>query len=117
LVEAGVDIISFDAYGFGETIGYYPDRINKFLESGGVIAWGIVPTSEKILQENPDSLAQRLEALIKNLAQKGISENLIWEKCLLTPSCGTGSMPEELSDRVFATLAELKDLLYGQDHR
>lgn len=111
LIDAGVDIISFDAFEFGETIGYYPEQINKFLEGGGVIAWGIVPTAEKINQETPDSLVKKLNEDVKNLADKGIDENLIWERCLLTPSCGTGSLSVELSEKIFQYLSELSKRL------
>jgi methionine synthase II (cobalamin-independent) len=113
LIDAGVDIISFDAFEFGETIAYYSDRTKEFLENGGVLAWGIVPTSEKIVEETADSLIARLKERMKHLASKGINENLIWEKCLLTPSCGTGSLPVELSEKVFYTLAEVSRILRG----
>jgi len=111
LIDAGVDIISFDAYEFGETIGYYPKQIKEFLENEGAIAWGIVPTSEKINQETPESLITQLENKIRNLANKGIEEKLIWDKCLLTPSCGTGAMRVEMAEKVFNQLAEVKNLL------
>jgi len=111
LIDAGVDIISFDAYEFGETIGYYPEQINSFLEKGGILAWGIVPTSEKVIEESPDSLAKKLEETVKNLARKGIDQDLIWEKCLLTPSCGTGSRPADISDKAFHHLSNLSKLL------
>lgn len=111
LIDAGVDIVSFDAYEFGETIGYYPERIMSFLEEGGILAWGIVPTSERINQENPESLIKKLEELVKSLADKGIDENLIWENCLLTPSCGTGSLTVELSENIFAQLFEVSSIL------
>jgi len=111
LIDAGVDIISFDAYEFGETIGYYPQEVKKFLEEGGVIAWGIIPTSDKINEETPASLVEKLKERVKNLAGKGMKEDLIWEKCLLTPSCGTGSLSVELSDRIFHHLAEVSHLL------
>jgi methionine synthase II (cobalamin-independent) len=114
LVEAGVDIISFDAYQFGETIAYYPEHMKKFLEGGGALAWGIVPTSEKIKLETPDSLAKKLKEKIENLAGKGIDKNLIWERCLLTPSCGTGSLSVELSEKIFLYLRETSRLLHGQ---
>ncbi len=78
-----------------------------FLEKGGVLAWGIVPTSSKIEGETADSLVKRLNTLVAGLAGKGIPENLIWEKCLLTPSCGTGSLSRELSERVFAVLQQV----------
>jgi hypothetical protein len=112
LIDSGVDIISFDAYEFGKTIAYYPEQVKELLEKGGVLAWGIVPTSEKINEETPETLVEKLKAVIKNLASKGIDEGLIWEKCLLTPSCGTGSLPVGLSERIFQSLADVKRLLH-----
>jgi hypothetical protein len=112
LIDSGVDIISFDAYEFGETISYYPEQLKKFLEEGGVLAWGIVPTSEKINEETPETLLEKLRGTIKNLASKGINESLIWEKCLLTPSCGTGSLSVELSEKIFQSLAKVRQFLH-----
>jgi hypothetical protein len=83
------------------------------LENGGVLAWGIVPTSDKIAEETADSLIAKLKERITHLVSKGINENLIWEKCLLTPSCGTGSLPVEHSEKVFYTLAEVSRTLRG----
>ena len=111
LIDSGVDIISFDAYEFGETISYYPEQVNNFLEKGGALAWGIVPTSEKISEETPETLVEKLRAAIKNLASKGVKESLIWEKCLLTPSCGTGSLSVEISEKIFDSLADVRRLL------
>ncbi len=105
LIDAGVDIINFDAYEFGETIAFYPEQVKEFLQKGGVLAWGIVPTSDKIIQETPESLVQKLENAIDHLAGKGIEKSLIWDRCLLTPSCGTGSLSVELSEKVMECLA------------
>lgn len=107
LIDAGADIISFDAFEYGETIAYYADRVGEFLGKGGVLAWGIVPTSAKIKEENADSLVRRLVGVVDNLAGKGIDRQKIWKQCLLTPSCGTGSLSEELSETVFSRLAEV----------
>jgi hypothetical protein len=111
LIDAGVDVISFDAYQYGETIGYYPDRVKGFLEQGGILAWGIVPSSDAIHRETAEALIGRLKALVAGLATKGIDEKLIWQKCLLTPSCGTGSIPLEASKKVLANLSEVSTLL------
>jgi methionine synthase II (cobalamin-independent) len=107
LVDAGTDVISFDAFDYGETIAYYPGPLKDYLERGGVLAWGIVPTSAKIAVETPESLLGRLRSAVDNLASKGIPKSLIWEKCLVTPSCGTGSLPVDLSEKVFAHLGEV----------
>ncbi len=111
LIDAGTDIISFDAYEYGETIGYYADGVKTFLEKGGVLAWGIVPTSEKIKQETPESLVKKLEGLLENLTKKGIDNNLLREQCLVTPSCGTGTLSVEMSEEVFRQLSEVSRLL------
>ncbi|MEJ2244978.1 MAG: hypothetical protein P8Y80_02655 [Acidobacteriota bacterium] len=111
LMDAGVDIISFDAFEYGETIGYYADQVGTFLEKGGVLAWGIVPTSEKIRMQTPESLVKKLEELVNALASRGIDRNLLWEQCLPTPSCGTGSLTVELAEEIFQKLSEVSRLL------
>ena len=111
LIDAGVDIISFDAYLFGDTIAYYPVEVKSFLERGGILAWGIVPSSDKILGESPESLVGKLEERMDNLAGKGIGKDLIREKLLVTPSCGTGSLTPELAERVFSSLSEVSCLV------
>ncbi len=107
LVEAGADIISFDAFDFGETVAYYPGPMKGFLERGGVLAWGIVPTSAKIDGESAETLLGRLRSGFDTLSGKGIPRGLIEERCLITPSCGTGSLSVGLSERVFALLGEV----------
>ena len=107
LIDAGVDIISFDAFDYGETIAYYPDQVKDYLKKGGILAWGIVPTSMKIADETPDALCLKLRKLVSDWTARGLSESLLWESCLVTPSCGTGSLPEALSERVFATLCQV----------
>ncbi len=111
LIDSGVDIISFDAFEYGETIGYYADRISEFLGNGGVLAWGIVPTSEKIQTQTPQSLVKKLEELVNNLASKGVDKNLLWDQCMPTPSCGTGSLSVELTEEIFRQLSEVSALM------
>ncbi|MBN2242444.1 MAG: hypothetical protein JW793_07115 [Acidobacteria bacterium] len=111
LIDAGVDIMSFDAFGYGETVGNCADRVRAFLENGGVLAFGIVPTSEEIRGQTPESLAGRLEALVKNLAFRGIRGDLVREQCLLTPSCGTGSLTEALAEEIFGKLSALSRMI------
>jgi hypothetical protein len=111
LIDAGVDIISFDAFEYGETIGYYADSMKVFLEKGGILAWGIVPTSEKIKEQSPELLVKKLEGLVATLASRGIDKNLLWEQCLPTPSCGTGSLSVELAEEIFLKLSGVSRLL------
>ena len=107
LIDAGVDIINFDAYEYGETIALYPEQVKGFLEKGGVLSFGIVPTSDKILSETPESMVKKLNQCMDHLASKGISRSLIFDRCLLTPSCGTGSLSVEVAEKVMNDLAEV----------
>lgn len=109
LVDAGADIINFDAFGFGETIAMYPDAIKAHLERGGALAWGIVPTSTAIRERTIESLESKLDGLIDNLASRGIDRQLILEQSIITPSCGTGSMEPEDAQKVFTITRELSD--------
>jgi hypothetical protein len=111
LIDAGVDILNFDAFGFGETIAMYPAAVKAHLERGGMIAWGVVPTSTAIRQQTVESLCAHYEKMAQNLAAKGIDRQLIDAQAIVTPSCGTGSMEVADAERVFQTLGEVSKAL------
>jgi methionine synthase II (cobalamin-independent) len=107
VIESGAEIISFDAYGYIDTIAIYPEEFKGFLKEGGYLAWGIVPTTEMIREENPDSIKKRLYDGLAILS-KSIPTALLLSGILLTPSCGTGSMSIEETLKVFKLLKNLK---------
>ena len=106
-IDAGVDIISFDAFQYGETITMYAGAVKTHLMRGGALAWGIVPTSTAIREQTMESLAERLEYMMDHLASRGIEKRLIADQALLTPSCGTGSLSTEDAELVYDRLAKL----------
>ncbi len=94
LASTKIDVISFDAYLYGAKVALYHDKIEAFLERGGILAFGLVPTGdvEKLRAETPDSLKLKHESLIQEFVGKGIAENLLHEQFLFTPSCGMGTL-------------------------
>jgi hypothetical protein len=106
-IDAGVDIINFDAFQYGETIAMYAGAVNAYLTKGGVLAWGIVPTSTAIREQTVENLADRLEGMMDHLASKGIEKRLIADQAMLTPSCGTGSLTPGDAEMVYDKLASL----------
>ncbi len=100
LMDTKVDIISFDAYGYLETISLYPEKLKEFLSQGRYLAWGIVPASSKAMEEEIKSLIKRFEDGLKLLVSKGIKREMILENLLITPSCGTGTLPVEVAEKV-----------------
>lgn len=111
LVDAGVDILNFDAFGFGETVAMYPEAMKAHLGRGGAIAWGAVPTSPAIREQTPATLIAHFEKMVDNLAGKGLDRRLILQQALITPSCGTGSMEVADAEKVFQTLREVSQTL------
>jgi len=112
-VDAGVDIVNFDAYEFGETVALYPEHMKRHLvENRNALAWGVVPTSAAIREESVEGLVERFEGLVDNLASKaGIDRQVVVEQAIITPSCGTGSMKVEDAERVHKLLGETSQAL------
>jgi hypothetical protein len=108
LIDAGVDIINFDAFDYGETILLYPDAMKGHLKAGKALAFGIVPTnSAKIHAHTAETLMAKFCDLVEKLAKvTGLDTQLICRQSFLTPSCGTGSLPVADAELVFKTLRE-----------
>jgi len=107
LIDAGVDIVNFDAFGFGETIAMYAASVKAHLNKGGLLAWGVVPTSSIIREQTVESLAAKLEQGMQHLAATGIDRQQIAAQALITPSCGTGSLDPADAMKVFESLSAL----------
>ncbi len=101
LLGTSADIISLDAYDYAETLARYPEQVSRYLERGGVIAWGIVPAGPTAESETATSLADRLEAIMERLAGEGVDRAALRRAGLVSPSCGLGALTPALADRIF----------------
>jgi hypothetical protein len=104
IVEAGPDILSFDAFSYLDYFFLYPGELRRFIEAGGAIAWGIVPTFGLTGRETLDDLSERLEEGLAKLHALGLDPGRLARQSLLTPACGTGTMDPASADRVLALL-------------
>ncbi len=112
-VEAGINILNLDAYSFSEHFSIYAKDIKKFLNNGGKIVWGLVPTldSNVLSTISADDLVKKFENSVTYLTNKGIDEKLITDNSLVTSSCGAGSLTDELAQRAMDLIKELSDIL------
>jgi hypothetical protein len=86
LLKSKLDILSFDSFNCGAVIVNYAS-LRDFLERGGVVSWGIVPTYTELLeQETVDSLMGRLEDFWEALGRKGLDERRLLRQSLLAPA-------------------------------
>jgi len=113
ILESDADIISFDAYSFFDKLMLYPNHVKQFMESGGILAWGIVPTlnSDDIEKETVESLVTRWEAQSTALEALGFDKTAILAQTFITPACGTGSLPLDLANKVLVLTRQVSDTL------
>jgi hypothetical protein len=113
LIDAGVDLVNFDAFDFGDTIALYPQAVKAHLEAGKGLAWGVVPTnSAKIQAQTVESLVGKFDDGVANLAKAtGLDRGLIEAQAMITPSCGTGSLPVADAELVFSLLGQTSTAL------
>ena len=83
--------------------------MKNFIDKGGYIAWGIVPTTEKIKDVTLDQLKEKLEQSLTSLEKAGISGDKLRQQSILSPSCGTGSLSIEEAQKVFSLLKGLRN--------
>jgi len=113
LLDTSVDILSFDAYNYAQSLSLYPAEIKKFLDRKGTIAWGIIPNDEESLaKESVASLKDRLEEAMAPFTRKGVRFKQLIEQGLLTPSCGLAALAtKESSASALEILAELSAMI------
>ena len=114
LLGLDLDILSLDVYSNGEVFASYATSIKKFLDRGGVLVWGIVPTNfEPFGQENIISLEQRLEEIWSTLQHKGIDLDFLLSRSLLSPAtcCLVNPDGETTVESAFKMIIKLSESL------
>lgn len=105
ILGLGIDILSFDAYFFFDFFKIYKEEINEFLNRGGYIAWGFIPTTDDLKSTEDEKIITEAQKKIEELSKE---IPLIYKKSILTPSCGMGSLEEQDSIRVCSLLKNLQ---------
>ncbi|MFO7972720.1 MAG: hypothetical protein R6U40_13360 [Desulfobacterales bacterium] len=110
LLGLDLDILSLDIYQNGEVFSSYSESIKRFLDRGGVIAWGIVPTNfEPFEIENINTLEARLTEVWNLLADKGIDSKFLISRSLISPAtcCLVNPDGDKTVDKAFGVVKEL----------
>ena len=110
LLGLDLDILSLDVYSNGEVFVAYVQSIRRFLDRGGVIVWGIVPTNfEPFENEDLDSLEKRLTQLWTFLANEGIDRQFLLSRSMLSPAtcCLVNPDGEKTVEKAFKMIQEL----------
>jgi hypothetical protein len=114
LLNMDLDVLSLDVYTNAEIFASYAGSIRKFLDRGGLIVWGIVPTGvEAFSREEVPSLIRRLEEVWYVLTSKGIDREQLIDRAMLSPAtcCLVNPDRERTVERAFAAVTEMAAVL------
>jgi hypothetical protein len=109
LLKSKIEILSFDSFNCGVVFVNYPS-LKDFVDRGGVISWGIVPSYTELLeQETIDSLVERLETFWEDLSRRGVDQKKLLGQSLLAPATCNLLNPdkEKTVEKAFEVLKEL----------
>jgi hypothetical protein len=113
LFSLPLEIISFNAYAFGEMVATY-DSAKRFIDEGNIISWGIVPTlTDELVEEEAATITARLSAIWRILEERGVQREVILQNSLIAPAtCNLMNVDKTATvDAAFRMLGEVSDLL------
>ncbi len=104
LFNTTLDIVNYDAFNYLDTITYFSGELSRFLERGGWIAPGIIPSSEKVMEVTLSGLVDMWNDFMGRLTRMGIDPKE--HEWLFTTSCGLGSLSIEEAERAMQLLKD-----------
>jgi len=110
LLAAGPSVLSIPVHsGVVAAAGY----LATFLDNGGWIAWGVVPTDRPIAT-SADRYWRELSALWCELVQAGCDAATLRRRCIVTPACGLGLYELDQAGGVLAEVRDIAERVIGQ---
>jgi hypothetical protein len=114
LLGLDMDILSLDIYTNAEIFSSCAGSIIKFLDRGGVLVWGIVPTGyELFAKESLGFLIMKLEGIWQHLGKKGVDLELLLSRSMLSPAtcCLVNPDKGKTVENAFSLVNHLSHLL------
>lgn len=119
LLGLDLDVLSLDVYSNGEIFVSFAQAISRFLERGGRLIWGIVPTNfEPFAKENLKSLEQQLLSHWRTLEKKGIDRRFLLSRSMISPAtcCLVNPDGELTVEQAFERVKALSAVLRERFH-
>ncbi len=110
ILQAGPGVVSLPV---GADITASAGALGAFLERGGRVAWGAVPTDGP-MGEQPARFWRLLSAQWCELVQNGCDPVLLRRQALVTPVCGLALHDEVQAEHVFSLCRSLAERIHDQ---
>jgi len=114
LLNLDLDVLSMDIYSNAEVFASYAPAVQRFLDRGGIIVWGIVPTAMEEFEQNDTSrLIGRLEQVWDILAARGVDKERMITRGMLSPAtcCLINPDKEKTVEKAFAAIRRMAEIL------
>ncbi|EFO79890.1 hypothetical protein OSCT_2265 [Oscillochloris trichoides DG-6] len=107
LLDLPVDLVLFDAYQHGAELIEAAKTVARFIDRGGLLGWGIVPTDPATLaQEQPATLAHRVDRAVDYLAAaSGMERRRILDAALITSNQSLATLTMEVAEEALQMCA------------
>lgn len=108
-INAGIDIISFDAYNNPNNLCIIPEQVTEFIARGGKINWGIVPVmNETIVKSlNIDHVSHRLFSTMEGLILAGVPANYVYNSALVSVQGSVEKLPLIFAEKAIILATQL----------
>ena len=115
LFDSRVDIISYDAFSYFDKLILYPEHLVSFMKRGGMLATGIVPTTEEQIDSvDEEGLVEKWFEQTAELERVGIARDTIYRQSFITPSCGTGTVSMDHALKVLSLTKAVSEKVRAQ---
>ncbi|MFC1853125.1 hypothetical protein ACFL27_23250, partial [candidate division CSSED10-310 bacterium] len=105
VIDTGTQILNFDADSYFQGITLYPEKLGEFLHQEGILAWGIIPTTDKIGAVKLEDILSDFDTKLTQLVRKGFTSTALLQRSIITPSCGLGTHEEVNSEKAIQLAA------------
>ena len=108
-INAGVDLISFDAYNNPNNLCIIPELITEFISRGGKINWGIVPVMDEAVVKslNIDIVLRRLLSTMEGLILEGVPDKFVYNSAFVSVQGDAGELPIILAEKAIILANQL----------
>ena len=108
-INAGADLISFDAYNNPNNLNIIPETIIDFISKGGKICWCIVPVmKESIVKSlNVEYLKTRLLTTFDGLVLAGVPANFVYNSSFVSVQGNLDNLPLIFGEKALILATQL----------
>ncbi|MGE5255682.1 MAG: hypothetical protein ACM3KE_03370 [Hyphomicrobiales bacterium] len=116
ILDSAADIVSLDAYAYFDQFVIFREALRRFVNRGGLIAWGLVPTlsPEDLERETSERLLAQWLSKTAQVERLGIDRTRLLAQSLITPACGMGTLSMELALKGLQLTRELSDRIRNE---